>query len=151
MPRNFTPGNSEVVVTLFMGRIRSGLVRLLLLKLMTTFKFLFLAAGLLVNKINCVLSGCNDNLFSLKKATTFLNSEFTREISSSMLSEQAKRVVSSAKSRENKAVQNGRSLIYSYMRNNIGPRIEPWATPIVTSIKSLDMPSITTNCLRLDR
>ena len=145
MPRNFTAGNSEVIVTLFMGRIRSGLVRLLLLKSMTTFKFLFLAAGLLVNKINCVLSGCNDNLFSLKKATTFLNSEFTREISSSMLSEQAKRVVSSAKSRENKAVHNGRSLIY--MRNNIGPRIEP----IVTSIKSLDMPSITTNCLRLDR
>ena len=149
MPRNFTAGNSEVIVTLFMGRIRSGLVRLLLLKLMTTFKFLFLAAGLLVNKINCVLSGCNDNLFSLKKATTFLNSEFTREISSSMLSEQAKRVVSSAKSRENKAVHNGRSLIY--MRNNIGPRIEPWGTPIVTSMKSLDMPSITTNCLRLDR
>ena len=94
-------------------------------------------------------SGCNDNLFSLKKATTFLNSEFTREISSSMLSEQAKRVVSSAKSRENKAVHNGRSLIY--LRNNIGPRIEPWGTPIVTSMKSLDMPSITTNCLRLDR
>ena len=136
MPRNFTAGNSEVIVTLFMGRIRSGLVRLLLLKSMTTFKFLFLAAGLLVNKINCVLSGCNDNLFSLKKATTFLNSEFTREISSSMLSEQAKRVVSSAKSRENKAVHNGRSLIY--MINNIGPRIEPWGTPIVTSMKSLD-------------
>ena len=149
MPRNFTAGNSEVIVTLFMGRIRSGLVRLLLLKSMTTFKFLFLAAGLLVNKINCVLSGCNDNLFSLKKVTTFLNSEFTREISSSMLSEQAKRVVSSAKSRENKAVHNGRSLIF--MINNIGPRIEPWGTPIVTSIKSLDMPSITTNCLRLDR
>jgi hypothetical protein len=64
---------------------------------------------------------------------------------STLISEWLKsKVVSSAKSRDKKFEHTGRSLIY--IRNKMGPKIEPWGTPMVISDISLKESLIATYC-----
>jgi hypothetical protein len=54
------------------------------------------------------------------------------------------KVVSSAKSKDRKLEQVGRSLIY--IRNKMGPKIDPWGTPMEISDSSLKESLIATVC-----
>jgi hypothetical protein len=70
-------------------------------------------------------------------------------MSSGKLEPEARRVVSSAKSKAKSVVQRGRSLMYR--RNRMGPRMEPCGTPNLMVCMELFTPFTHTNWDLSDR
>src|SRR5688572_2932413 len=88
----------------------------------------YLSYSLVPNIIKFVFFKLSDNLFTLNQYDNFSNSTFIMEISLPKLSSKNKILVSSAKRiKYNKSEQF--TMSFTYIKNNNGPRIEPWGTP----------------------
>ena len=140
-------GISEVWLTHSRGFMRLGFwmgdSKSLLLKNIFRPSLLIFFSGL-QNIEYLVLPGCNDNLFALNHSPSFWNSRLTFSNNCGKLDPLSTAVVSSANKKGSISVALGRSLIYS--RNRIGPRTEPWGTPIsIGRNEDKDVP-IETHC-----